>query len=138
MKILTVDDSKGSAHIVDMMLRNEGCQIRVARDARDAYLTYLLFTPDVVITGIEAAEINGRKLMDLIRMDNPEVGVIYTICCAAHAEAAVKEEKTRPRVSILQKPFSKSELMKVLSDMFGLETLHMGNSVACSTSKNLS
>jgi CheY-like chemotaxis protein len=138
MKILTVDDRKGSAHIVNMMLRNEGHQIRVARDGRDAYLSYLLFTPDVVITGIEEAEIDGLELMNLIRMDNPEIGVIYTVTCTADREAAVSEMAIRPRVAILQKPFSKSELMKALSDMFPLETFYMGNCLACSTEKNLS
>ncbi len=121
MKILIVDDNRGSAHIINMMLLREGYQIRLARDWRDAYLSYLLFTPDVVITDVKGAEINGLELMDLIRADNPEAAVIYTICCTAHAEAALKEQKTRSRVSVLQKPFSKSELMKVLSEIFGLE-----------------
>ncbi len=133
MKVLAVDDGKGSGHVINMMLRNDGHEIRLARDGRDAYLTYLLSSPDVIITGIEAAEINGLKLMDVIRMDNPEVAVIYTICCTAHGEAALKEERERPRVGVLQKPFSKSELMKTLSDIFGLEPLHIGSSLGCAT-----
>lgn len=53
MRILVVDDNRGLAHIVKMMLGDEGYQIRFARDVKDGYVTYLLFTPDVVITDIQ-------------------------------------------------------------------------------------
>ncbi len=127
MKILMIDDGRGSAHIIRVMLQDEGHQIKLARDARDAYLTDLLSTPDLVITGIQEAQIGGLRLTDLMRINNPALKVIYTVCCCAHAEAAMEEQRTKARVIVLQKPFSKSELMKVISDLAGLGTATGGH-----------
>ena len=115
MKILVVDDSRGLAHILKMLLADEGYQIGFARDAKDGYLTYLLFTPEVVITDIQVPGENGFKLMEMIRRHDPEVKTIYTYTDPAYLGPALVEEKMRYHVSLLQKPFSKSELAKLLS-----------------------
>ena len=114
MKILVVDDNRGLAHILKMMLANEGFQIGFARDAKDGYLTYLLFTPDVVITDIQVPGENGLKLMEMIRRHDPEVNSIYTYTNPAYLGSVLVEEKMKYHVSLLQKPFSKSELAKLL------------------------
>jgi len=115
VKILVVDDNRGLAHILKMMLADEGYQIGFAREVKDGYLTYLLFTPEVVITDIQVPGENGLKLMEMIRRHDPEVKTIYTYTDPAYLGPVLVEEKTRCHVSLLQKPFSKSELAKLLS-----------------------
>jgi YesN/AraC family two-component response regulator len=115
-KILIVDDNQGLAHILKMMLEDEKYEVRLARDGRDGYLTYLLFGADLVITDIQMPEKNGLELMEVIRMHNPEVKTIYISGDLSRFLSLLEEEKARYRVSLLQKPFSKSELMSLLSE----------------------
>lgn len=115
-KILIVDDNPGLAHILKTMLEDEKYEVRLARDGRDGYLTYLLFGADLVITDIQMPEKNGLELMEVIRMHNPEVKTIYISGDLSRFLSLLEEEKARYRVSLLQKPFSKSELMSLLSE----------------------
>jgi DNA-binding NtrC family response regulator len=115
VKILVVDDNRGLAHILKMMLGDKGYQIRFARDVKDGYLTYLLFTPDVVIEDIQVIGKKGLQLMEMIRTYDPEVKTIYTCGDLAYSGAVLEEEKRKYHVGILQKPFSKGELERLLS-----------------------
>jgi DNA-binding NtrC family response regulator len=117
-KILIVDDNQGLAHILKMMLEEENYDVRLARDGKDGYLAYLLFKPDLVITDIQMPERNGLKLMEIIRMHNPEVKTIYISADLSQFWTLLEEEKMRYRVSFLEKPFSKSELLGLLSQFF--------------------
>lgn len=115
MKILIVDDNQGLAHIFKMMLDEEKHEVRLARDGKDGYLNYLLCKPDLIITDIQMPEKNGLKLMEIIRKDNPEIKTIYVSADLSRFLPLLEEEKRRYPVSYLQKPFSKSELMRLLS-----------------------
>ena len=119
MKILIVDDNQDLAHILKMMLDEEKHEVRLARDGKDGYLNYLLCKPDLIITDIQMPEKNGLKLMEIImeiiRKDNPEIKMIYVSTALSRFLPLLEEEKRRYPVSYLQKPFSKSELMRLLS-----------------------
>jgi DNA-binding NtrC family response regulator len=117
-KILIVDDNQGLANILKMMLEEENYEVRLARDGKDGYLAYLLFKPDLVITDIQMPERNGLKLMEIIRMHNPEVKTIYISADLSRFWRLLEEEKTRYRVSFLEKPFSRSDLLRLLSQFF--------------------
>lgn len=115
MKILIVDDNHGLAHILKMMLEEEPHEVRLALDGQDGYLAYLLFQPDLVITDIQTPESNGFKWMEVIRMNNPEVKTIYIGTDFSRFSMLLEEEKTRYRVSFLEKPFSQVEMLRLLS-----------------------
>lgn len=101
-----------------MMLEEEDYEVRLARDGNDGYLAYLLFKPDLVMTDIQMPERNGLELMEIIRMHNPEVRTIYISADLSRFWTLLEEEKTRYRVSFLEKPFSKSDLLRLLSQFF--------------------
>jgi YesN/AraC family two-component response regulator len=69
-------------------------------------------------------EKNGLKLMEIIRKDNPEIKTIYVSTDLSRFLPLLEEEKRRYPVSYLQKPFSKSELMRLLS-LFSSERREM-------------
>jgi len=115
VKILVIDDNRGLAHILKMMLQDEGYQITFARDVKGSYLTCLLFTPDVVVTDIQVLGGKGLELMEMIRMNDPEVKTIYTCGDLAYSRPVLEKEKRKYHVGILQKPFSKGELGRLLS-----------------------
>jgi DNA-binding response OmpR family regulator len=114
MKILIVDDNQGLAHILKIMLEDEGYEVRLAFDGRDGYLAYLLFKPDLVITDIQMPEKNGLELMKVIRNHNPEVKTIYISGNLSEFQSLLQMEKMRYQVDYLQKPFSKNELMRLV------------------------
>lgn len=101
------------------MLEAEGYETMSARDGREGYSRYLLFSPEVVITDLQMPETNGLELMKQIRRHNPQVKVIYISGDLCPFALLLKEEKANYAVSILEKPFSMAKLMEVLSGCIG-------------------
>jgi two-component SAPR family response regulator len=116
MKILIVDDNKNWAFIVRMMLEEEGHEIRVASDAETGYSTYLSFRPDLVITDIQMHGMNGVELIKAIREHNQKVKTIYMSSEFNGFRSLLEKEKRRFEVGLLKKPFSKEELLRLISE----------------------
>lgn len=116
LKVLLVDDDEKLTYIIKEMLESQGYETRIARDAGDGYLTYLLFRPDLVITDLQMPGKNGLELMRRIRrVNDPKVRTIYMSGDLSQFGSVLEEEKERHEVGLLQKPFSKIELMRLVS-----------------------
>ncbi len=115
MKVLIVDDNRDLALLLKWMLESEGYEVRAAQGGRDGYSTYLLFSPDLVLTDIQMPDKNGLELIKEIRCHNPAVRTIYMSGDLSLYRSPLKEEKEKYHVSVLEKPFSKQELMRLLN-----------------------
>ncbi len=115
MKILIVDDNTGLTALLKLILENEGFDVRLADNGEDGYSAYLLFEPDVVVTDIQMPIKNGIELIGLIRAHNPRVRMVYMSADLAPFQSFLNEEQEKYGISFLEKPFSKTELMKLIS-----------------------
>jgi CheY-like chemotaxis protein len=115
MKILIVDDNQDLAFLIKYMLEDEGYEVRSAKNGNDGYSTYLLFNPDLVLTDIQMPEKNGLELIKEIRCHNPGIRAIYMSGDLTQYQPPLEEEKEKYRVGVLEKPFSKHELINLLS-----------------------
>lgn len=115
MKILIVDDNQDLAVLLKWMLESEGYEVRAANDGQDGYSTYLLFGPDLVLTDIQMPGKNGLELIKEIRRHDPKVRTIYMSGDLSKYGLRLEEEKENYHVGILEKPFSKHQLMHLLS-----------------------
>ena len=118
MKILIVDDNTDFTALLKLMLENEGFDVRLANNGEDGYSAYLLFEPDVVITDIQMPIKTGIELMNLVRGHNPMIRTVYMSADLTPFQSFLKEEQEKYGVSVLEKPFSKTELMKLISQSF--------------------
>lgn len=114
MKVLVVDDNEAIASAIQIMLEGEGFDVKSAQDGNNGYWVYLDFKPDLVITDIQMPGENGLKLMEHIRTHDPAVKTIYMSGDLESYLSPLEEEKRRYPVSLLEKPFSKEELMGLL------------------------
>lgn len=115
MKILIIDDNQFLASILQRVLEEEGYEVKSAKDGEEGYLTYLLFRPDLVITDIQMPGQNGLEMMKIIRRHNPMVRTIYMSGDPRKFWSPLEKEKELYRASFLEKPFTTTELMSVVS-----------------------
>jgi CheY-like chemotaxis protein len=115
MKILIVDDNQDLAFLIKWMLEDEGYEVRSAKNGTDGYLTYLLFNPDLVLTDIQMPEKNGLELIREIRCHNPGVRTIYMSGDISQYGLPLEEEKEKYHAGVLEKPFSRNDLISLLS-----------------------
>lgn len=118
MKILIVDDNKSWAFIVRVMLEEEGFEVRLASDGEAGYSTYLSFRPDLVITDIQMRSINGLEMISMIRKHDPKVKTIYMSSEFDGFRSLLEKEKARFEAGLLKKPFTKEELLNLISKFF--------------------
>ena len=116
-KILIIDDNKELVGIIQEMLAPDRYEIMSAGDGQIGYFTFLLFNPDLVITDIHMPGINGVELMKLIRTHKSIIKTIYMSGNLSRWNSLLEEEKSRYPVSILQKPFSRQELIRSLAQL---------------------
>jgi CheY-like chemotaxis protein len=115
MKILIVDDNQDLAVVIKWMLEGEGYEVRLAKDGREGYTAFFLFKPDLILTDIQMPEQNGLELMEHIRCHDPKVKAIYMSGNLSPYWSPLEEEKNKHHAGVLEKPFSKDELMNLLS-----------------------
>jgi CheY-like chemotaxis protein len=115
MKILIVDDNQDLAFLIKWMLEDEGYDVRSAQNGSDGYTTYLLFNPDLVLTDIQMPKKNGLELIREIRCHDPGVKTIYMSGDLSRYGHPLEEEKEKYHVGVLQKPFSRDELISLVS-----------------------
>lgn len=114
-KVLVVEDSAAWAFIVQEMLETEGHEVVWAGNGAEGYGTYLLFKPELVITDIDMPEKSGLEMVALIRRRNPRIKVVYMSADMERFRSQLEEERKKGRVALLQKPFSRMELMGLIS-----------------------
>lgn len=104
------------AFIVQQMLEVSGHKIMWAGDGAAGYGTYLLFKPDLIITDIEMPEKDGLEMMAHVRRHNPGMRVIYMSADLDRFRSRLEEERKRYQVGFLRKPFSRRDLMRLVSE----------------------
>ncbi len=115
-KVLIVEDNHELISIINGMLEDEGYETSSAQDVSLGYLTFLLFSPDVILTDIHLPGGDGQELMKHIRKHNPGIKTIYISGDISALREILEKEKGRYSIKILQKPFSREDLIKMLSE----------------------
>lgn len=116
LKVLLVEDDENLSFILQERLTSEGYEIRIAKDAAEGYSIYLRFRPDLVISDLQLPGENGVELVSRIRkVTNFNVRTIYMSANLDWLESEIEQEKDRPEVNVLAKPFSTGELMELIS-----------------------
>jgi DNA-binding response OmpR family regulator len=115
-KILLVEDDENLSFLLEQKLKAEGCDTRTARDAAEGLSIYLRFRPDLVISDLQLPGENGVELVRRLRkLNNSKVRTIYMSADLGALESEIDQEKGRPEVNVLAKPFSTGELMRLVS-----------------------
>ena len=117
MKVLIVDDNQEIASIVQTILEDEGFEIRTAMDGEEGFQVFLEFDPDIIITDIQMPRESGIELMTHIRRFNPLIKNIYMSGDLRSFWPLLEEEREKYSVSLLEKPFSRDELMGLVSEV---------------------
>ena len=116
MKVLIVDDNESLTGLLKEVLETEGdYSVKTAENGEAGYRAFVNFKPDVILTDIEMPVKNGLDMVKDIRALDPDIKTIYMSGDLDSYLSPLEEEKKRYPVSLLEKPFSKFELMGLLS-----------------------
>ena len=107
-KILVVDDEEAIREVVTTMLDAQGYQCAAVSNGRLAQEQFRKFSPDLVLSDMIMPEMDGIKLLDWLRVNDPEVPVIMVT--AIHDISTALEAIRRGAYDYILKPFEKDQL----------------------------
>ena len=109
-RVLVVDDEPGVLRFVQMSLGLAGYEVRTTTDAQEALAMVRSEAPDVVLTDIVMAPMDGFQLLDKLRSFS-DVPVIVFTAQTIIAELALKTGAN----DFIAKPFRPGELEKKIA-----------------------
>lgn len=107
--VLFVDDDDGIRMVIKTILEPRFKAVFIAADGEEGLKMYQEHHPDIVITDIEMPRMNGLKLLEEIKSQNPDEPVVIV---TAFKDEAHKAEKAD---DILVKPVKKKILIETLA-----------------------
>jgi CheY-like chemotaxis protein len=114
-KLLLADDSITIQKVVELILAEEGFEIKATNNGEEALSVIPSFTPDVVLADIEMPKINGYQLCEKIKQNPTTRGV--PVILLAGAFEPIDEELARhvKADDFVIKPFESQELISKIN-----------------------
>ena len=117
-RILLVEDELSSAEVLALLLADDGYEVTVAPDARQALLRLEDAAPDLLITDFMMPGMNGAMLVKALR-DMPRYAALPVLMISGAPESALRAYAV-PYQAFLRKPFSLDEFLKVVGTLRAL------------------
>ena len=117
-KILLIEDMKGVRESLEVILSIQGYQVDFANNGKDGLQKVHSAKYDLVITDILMPELDGTEVILAVRASGNKVPILAISAggdgvSAKQALTLAKEKAS----AILEKPFSKEELLKAIKEL---------------------
>jgi two-component system alkaline phosphatase synthesis response regulator PhoP len=109
-RILTVDDDKDMRHLISTDLVNAGYIVHTAANAKQAWERMQTRKFDLLILDINMPEVNGIRLLDMVRDDDRYENLSVMMLTSSGDVADVISVRDRACDYVL-KPYSKIDLL---------------------------
>ncbi len=118
--VLVVDDEVGARESLKMILKND-YEVFSAKDAEEAFLHVKERSPDVILLDIILPDLDGLKVLEKIKQNDPDV-VVIMITATKTVKTAVEAMKLGA-YDYVTKPFDIDELRLIISRSLSTKAL---------------
>jgi PAS domain S-box-containing protein len=127
--VLIVEDAFGVRSLAVRVLRSLGYKTLEAEngfDALDVIERNGIQSIDLILTDVTMPKMGGRELVERIWGDHPDTRVVFT-SGAPGADTALKSLFSHPGTAFLHKPFTPSDLARVIRSVIGQPAIAAAN-----------
>ena len=118
--ILIVDDEVGARESLRMILKNE-YEVLLAKNAEEAFLRIKEHAPDVILLDIILPDLDGLKVLEIIKQNDPDA-IVIMITATKTVKTAVEAMKLGA-YDYVTKPFEVDELRLMISRSLSTQAL---------------
>jgi two-component system chemotaxis sensor kinase CheA len=115
--VLIVEDEWAIADWLEVLLSENGYNVLVAGNGREALDVLHRETPDLVLTDFMMPFVDGAGLIAAMQ-DKPGTRAIPVVVMTSLLESVVRDRVVGYR-AYLRKPFREAELMKIVAELLG-------------------
>ncbi|MEP6819343.1 MAG: ATP-binding protein [bacterium] len=114
-KILVVDDQEHVRDLLRDILETQGCQVRLAQNAREALSLFEMENFDAVFTDLGMGEMSGWELSRAIRERNSDIPLAVI---TGWGEAVGSRQREAAQVDwVVNKPFGTPEIIEIAQEV---------------------
>ncbi|MBK8808583.1 MAG: response regulator [Bacteroidales bacterium] len=112
MKVLVVEDDDASREYIEIILKKMGLQFKSSTNGKDALVLFNEYRPEVVLSDINMAEMDGITLLENIKRIQPHT--IVVMLTAYNSEEYVVRCMRHGASNYLKKPIPKESITNLL------------------------
>jgi two-component system, NtrC family, response regulator AtoC len=120
-RVLVIDDEAGLRHTLELILRDEGCEVMTAPDGEDGLRIGLAEDPDLILCDVRMPKLDGLGFIDRYRAAGGEA-LIIMMSAYGTTETAI-EGMRRGAYDYISKPFDADEVILSLRKAWEREAL---------------
>ena len=118
--VLIVDDEVGARESFKMILKND-YEVFLAKDAEEAFLQIKVHSPDVILLDIILPDLDGLKVLEKIKQNDPDI-IVIMITATKTVKTAVEAMKLGA-YDYVTKPFDVDELRLIITRSLSTKAL---------------
>lgn len=118
--VLIVDDEVGARESLKMILKSD-YEVFLARDAEEGFLQIKVHSPDVILLDIILPDLDGLKVLERIKQNDPDL-IVIMITATKTVKTAVEAMKLGA-YDYVTKPFDIDELRLIISRSLSTKAL---------------
>ncbi|HDH02517.1 MAG TPA: response regulator, partial [Nitrospirae bacterium] len=122
-KLLLADDSITIQKVVELILADEGFEIKSVGDGEHAWALIKEFMPDIVLADIEMPKMNGYQLCEKIKEDENTRDIPVILLAGAFEPIDEDLLKEAGADDYIVKPFESQELISKINAIFAEKEL---------------
>lgn len=119
--VLIVDDEAHVVRVLRLMLEREGFDVLCANDGNEALGVMAARRPDVMVSDIQMAGMDGRTLCRTVRQRYPDETFLILVMTSMTAAAERGWVQELNNVEFLEKPVSPRQLVARLTQHFSAQ-----------------
>ena len=125
-KLLLADDSITIQKVVELVLAEEGFDIKTANNGDEALAVLSQFRPDVVLADVDMPKMNGYQLCEKIKANSDTRSVPVILLAGAFEPLDEELARNVGAEDFIIKPFESQELISKLNAVITAEEMDMG------------
>lgn len=112
--VLLADDDEAALVVLGRYLRDEGYQVQVARDGREALQALAASTPDAIVMDVHMPEMSGLDIAGRVRGVSRLQGVPVVLVTALWSGELATLAQWEGVGTVLEKPVGRADLIAAL------------------------
>ncbi len=114
-KVLLADDSITIQKVVELILTEQGFEVKTVNNGQEAITTMLSYTPDIVLADAEMPLLNGYQLCERIKNNSRTKHIPVILLAGAFEPIDAELAKSVGADGTLTKPFEAQELLNTIN-----------------------
>ncbi|MCL6610127.1 MAG: response regulator [Peptococcaceae bacterium] len=114
LNVLVVDDQPGVRYLLDVIIKDEGHEVRLAKNGLEAVEEVKISKPDLIFMDVRMPQMDGIEALGRIKIISPETAVVLMTAYAT--DETVQTALNKGALCCFTKPFDVDAIRSIVEN----------------------